>query len=239
MSTAPKTVLVTGGTSGIGGGISNALADGGFRVFAASNSEEEIGRFPKREGIFTLLMDVTEQVSVDQALRVIDGELYGLVNCAGIIQRAGAEFEIEKFIRTIDVNLVGTMRVCLAAKPRFCKDEAVIVNTASMLSFFGSAMAPAYSASKGGVAQLTKSLATAWAPDSVRVNAVAPGWIATPLTQPLQGDAAKSEPILQRTPMKRWGTPQDIGGVVRFLMSDEARFMTGAIIPVDGGYSAN
>jgi NAD(P)-dependent dehydrogenase (short-subunit alcohol dehydrogenase family) len=239
MSTIPKTVLVTGGTSGIGIGISNALADAGFRVFAASISEDEIRRLPKREGISTLLMDVTKQASVDQALRAIDGELYGLVNCAGIIQRAGAEFEIEKFIHTIDVNLIGTMRVCLAAKPRLCKDAAVIVNTASMLSFFGSAVVPAYSASKGGVAQLTKSLATAWAPDSVRVNAVAPGWISTPLTQPLQDDAAKSEPILQRTPMKRWGTSEDIGGVVRFLLSDEAKFMTGAIIPVDGGYSAN
>ena len=235
----PKTVLVTGGTSGIGIGIAYALADAGFRIFAASASEDEIRRFPKRERISTLPMDVTEQASVDQALSTIDGDLYGLVNCAGIIQRAGAEFEIEKFTRTIDVNLIGTMRVCLAAKPRFCKDGAVIVNTASMLSFFGSAAAPAYSASKGGVAQLTKSLAAAWASDSVRVNAVAPGWISTPLTQPLQDDAAKSEPIMQRTPMKRWGTPEDIGGVVRFLMSDEAKYMTGAIIPIDGGYSAN
>ena len=128
------------------------------------------------------------------------------------------------------------MRLCLACKPRFAAAGAAIVNTASMLSFFGSPFVPGYAASKGGVAQLTKSLAAAWAADRVRVNAVAPGWIATPLTQPLQDDPARAAPILARTPLGRWGTPQDIAGPVLFLASADARFVTGVVLPVDGGY---
>ena len=105
-----------------------------------------------------------------------------------------------------------------------------------MLSFFGAGLAPAYSASKGGIAQLTKSLAIAWAAEGIRVNAIAPGWIATPLTQALQDDPARSEAILGRTPMKRWGKPADLAGSVIFLCSPAAAFVTGVILPVDGGY---
>jgi NAD(P)-dependent dehydrogenase (short-subunit alcohol dehydrogenase family) len=164
--------------------------------------------------------------------------LDALVNAAGIIQRGGKEFEIDAFRLTLEVNLVGTMRMATACLPGLKAAGGSVVNIASMLSFFGAPLAPGYAASKGGIAQLTKSLAAAWAKDGVRVNAVAPGWIATDLTQALQGDEARSAGILARTPMNRWGTPDDIGGVIRFLCSDEARFITGAILPVDGGYLA-
>jgi NAD(P)-dependent dehydrogenase (short-subunit alcohol dehydrogenase family) len=158
-----------------------------------------------------------------------------LVNCAGIIKRS-EEHDPEVFAQVLDINLTGTMRVCSAARPALKKTGGCIINTASMLSFFGGGLVPAYSASKGGIAQLTKSLAIAYAADGIRVNAVAPGWIATPLTQALQDDPLRSAPILARTPMGRWGTPEDVAGPVLFLASDSARFVTGVVLPVDGGY---
>jgi NAD(P)-dependent dehydrogenase (short-subunit alcohol dehydrogenase family) len=161
-----------------------------------------------------------------------------LVNCAGLIRRAGAEFDPATFSDVLDVNLTGTMRVCTAAKPLLAASGGAIVNTASMLSFFGGPAVPAYTASKGGVAQLTKSLAVTWAAHGIRVNAVAPGWIATELTRPLYEDGERADPILQRTPMRRWGAPEDVTGPIVFLCSDAARFITGVIPPVDGGYAA-
>jgi NAD(P)-dependent dehydrogenase (short-subunit alcohol dehydrogenase family) len=156
-------------------------------------------------------------------------------NCAGIIQR-GAEHDLEVFEKVLAVNLTGTMRVCTAVRERLKASRGCIVNTASMLSFFGGGLVPGYAASKGGVAQLTKSLAIAYAPDGIRVNAIAPGWIATPLTQALQDDPARAGPILVRTPMGRWGTPKDVAEAAMFLCTPAASFMTGVILPVDGGY---
>ena len=125
-----------------------------------------------------------------------------VVNCAGILQRE-AEHHIDVFERVLAVNLVGTMRVCSASRPLLAATGGCIVNLASMLSFFGGGLVPAYSASKGGVVQLTKSLALAYASDRIRVNAIAPGWIATPLTQAIQDDRERSENILLRTPLQR------------------------------------
>ena len=230
-----KQALVTGGTRGIGEGIARALAKAGYSVTACGLTQGELDRFTPQEHITTALLDVTNDASVAAVLNGFSS-LDVLVNCAGIILREGKEFEIEGFRTTIEVNLNGTMRMCLAAKPLLAKAGGSIVNTASMLSFFGSAYAPGYAASKGAVAQLTKSLAAAWATDGIRVNAIAPGWIATELTQPLQDDAARTASIMARTPLNRWGTPDDLGGVVAFLASDAARFVTGTVLPVDGGY---
>jgi NAD(P)-dependent dehydrogenase (short-subunit alcohol dehydrogenase family) len=230
-------VLVTGGTSGIGAGIARALAAAGYSVTACGLTEAECAAFPAIDGIMTRQLDVTSDASVAGAVGALQG-LDLLVNCAGVIQRGGAEFEIEGFRRTLEVNLTGTMRMCLAVKPLLVKSGGCIVNTASMLTFQGSPFVPGYSASKGGVGQLTRSLAAAWAGEGIRVNAIAPGWIETELTRPLVEDAARSAPILARTPMGRWGKPDDIGGVVVFLASEAARFVTGAILPVDGGYLA-
>ena len=228
-----KTALVTGGTSGIGAAIANGLATAGCQVLAAG--------LPADKAAGKLNPDI-EVASVDVAdadgIRLLVANLAHLdilVNSAGIIRRR-TEYELDVFERVIDVNLTGTMRMCIACRPLLAKNGGSIINVASMLSFFGAGLAPAYSASKGGVAQLTKSLAIAWGTDNIRVNAVAPGWIATPLTQTLQDDPTRSATILARTPIGRWGQPEDVVGAVVFLCSPAAAFITGIVLPVDGGY---
>ncbi|ARQ13789.1 2-dehydro-3-deoxy-D-gluconate 5-dehydrogenase 2 (plasmid) [Rhizobium etli] len=232
-----KHALVTGGGRGIGLAAAQALRDAGYRVTATGIDPAEIESMPKREGLAGVVLDVRDQTAVDRLVGSFD-RLDAVVNCAGLIRRGGAEFDPGTFSEVIDVNLSGTMRVCVAAKPLLAREGGAIVNTASMLSFFGGPAVPGYTASKGGIAQLTKSLAVAWAADNIRVNAVAPGWIATELTRPLYEDASRAEPILQRTPMRRWGTPEDVAGPIVFLCSEAAGFMTGIILPVDGGYAA-
>jgi len=237
MVEARRRVLVSGGTSGIGAAIARAFAAAGAEVSATGATEAEAQAAASREdmaGIACSALDVRDAAAVAERVAAL-GELDVLVNCAGIIRR-GAELEPEAFEQVVDINLNGTMRVCAAARTGLAARRGCIVNTASMLSFFGGGLVPGYSASKGGVAQLTKSLAIAYAADGMRVNAVAPGWIATPLTQALQDDAARSAPILARTPLGRWGTPEDIAGPVLFLASPAARFVTGVVLPVDGGY---
>ena len=155
-----------------------------------------------------------------------------------MILRDAQEYQIENFQRVVEVNLTGMMRMCTACQPLLARQGGSIVNLASMLSFFGGGRVPAYSASKGGAVQLTKSLAVAWAEQGIRVNAVAPGWIVTPLTEPLVRDEAFDRAIVARTPMKRWGQPEEVAGAVVFLCSPAAGFITGAVLAVDGGYSA-
>ena len=237
MLEARRRVLVSGGTSGIGAAIARAFAAAGAEVSATGATEAEAQAAGAREdmaGIACSALDVRDAAAVAERVAAL-GQLDVVVNCAGVIRR-GAELEPEAFEQVVDINLNGTMRVCAAARAGLAARRGCIVNTASMLSFFGGGLVPGYSASKGGVAQLTKSLAIAYAADGIRVNAVAPGWIATPLTQALQDDAARSAPILARTPLGRWGTPEDIAGPVLFLASPAARFVTGVVLPVDGGY---
>jgi len=227
-----KSVLVTGGTSGIGLAVAKAFSKAGADVIAAGLPAQE----PAQPEIRTVHLDVTDEDAV-QALLTATPVLHVLVNAAGIIVRDD-EYKLDVFARVLDINLTGTMRLCTAAHGHLKKTGGCIVNTASLLTFFGGPRVPAYSASKGGIGQLTKSLAVAWAADGIRVNAVAPGWIVTPLTQALHSDPARYSPLMARTPMGRWGQPDEIAGPVLFRCSQAAAYITGAILSVDGGYSA-
>ncbi|MFO1248367.1 MAG: SDR family oxidoreductase [Alphaproteobacteria bacterium] len=231
-----KQALITGGARGIGFGIAEAMLAAGYAVTVTGLTAEEVAGVPKRDHLTAVTLDVTNDADVAACIGRF-AQLDALVNCAGIILRDGKEFTIEGFQKVLDVNLTGTMRMCVGCKMLLEKSGGAIVNTASVWSCFGGGLVPAYTASKGGVAQLTKALAVAWAP-AIRVNAIAPGWVETALTQGARADAARSQAIVDRTPQGRWGQPSDIGGAVVFLCSDAAGFITGTVLPVDGGYTA-
>ena len=219
------TAVVTGAAGGIGGALLSAFRDAGYQVTGVDRVSAD--------GVTSL--DVTYTASVAAFAASFD-TLDVLINAAGVL-RLRQEYDPGEFAGVVDINLTGTMRMAVACRPALAKARGSIVNIASMHAIFGAPLSPAYAASKAGVVQLTKSLAVAWAEDGIRVNAIAPGWIETPMTIPARSDAARNRAILERTPLGRWGTPADLVGPALFLASDAARFITGALLPVDGGYS--
>ena len=219
------TAVVTGAAGGIGGALLSAFRNAGYQVTGVDRVSAD--------GVTSL--DVTDTAAV-AAFAASFETLDALINAAGVL-RLRQEYDPGEFAGVVDINLTGTMRMAVACRPALARARGSIVNIASMHAIFGAPLSPAYAASKAGVVQLTKSLAVAWAEDGIRVNAIAPGWIETPMTIPARSDAARNRAILERTPLGRWGTPADLVGPALFLASDAARFITGALLPVDGGYS--
>jgi NAD(P)-dependent dehydrogenase (short-subunit alcohol dehydrogenase family) len=227
-------VLVIGASrAGIGASIARAFQDAGA-IVAITGAEpaaapEDQARFPYTQ------VDVTDMAAL-QALSATMPRLDVLVNGAAITRR-GEEMEPGFFAHVLDVNLTGTFRCASAFHTQLAAQNGSVINIASMYARFGSPRNPAYGASKAAVEQLTKSLAIAWAPDGIRVNAIAPGFIVTAQSARSREDAGHVQRVTDRTPLGRWGQPDDIAGAALFLASPLAAFITGVTMPVDGGYS--
>ena len=240
-----KVAIVTGGNGGIGLGMATALAEAGAKVAIAGRDEKKNAEALRTlDGAIAIKADLKDEkacrAAVDEAARKL-GRLDILVNNAGInVRKAPQDYSLEEWRTVLDTNLTSAFVACEAAYPHMKRaGGGKIVNIGSMMSLFGASFAAPYGASKGGVVQLTKSLAAAWAKDNIQVNAVLPGWIDTALTRRAREEVAGlHERVLARTPAGRWGTPEDLGGVAVFLASAASDFVTGTAIPVDGGYSS-
>lgn len=234
-----KTALVVGGTSGIGLATVRRLLEAGCAVKATGVSLAEVQSCQDDSGLGVVdfaVLDVGDSAAVTAYFSGLS-RLDILVNSAGI-GRGASEFTEEGFLRTLEINLFGTMRCCYAARELLAASAGCIVNLGSVMSTFGSPTAPAYASSKGGVVQLSKSLAVAWGKEGVRVNAVAPGWTDTPMTRGMSADVERNARVLGRTPLGRWGQPEEIAQGIVFLCSPAASFISGALLPIDGGYTA-
>ncbi len=227
-----KTVVVSGGTSGIGLALGSAFRGAGANVHATGATDAEVAAAPAETGIAFQQLDVRDTAAVETYASTFPA-IDVLINCAGVNLRA-AEFTLSGFETVVDINLNGSMRTATAFRDKL--KGGAILNIGSMFTFFGAPHAPAYAASKGAVVQLTKSLAIAFAPEDIRVNALAPGWIETAMTAVPRANPARSAELLGRTPMGRWGKPEDLAGAALFLCSPLAAFITGVTLPVDGGY---
>jgi 2-deoxy-D-gluconate 3-dehydrogenase len=244
-----RVAVITGGNAGIGLGIAQGLAAAGAAIVVAGRRAEknlEAARAIAALRVKTAAIEV--DVCKEESCRAMVestverfGRIDILVNNAGIaIRKQPDAYTLAEWNRVIDTNLTGAFLCAQAAYPHLQNGGGgKIVNIGSMLSIFGASFAAAYAASKGGIVQMTKALACAWAKDNIQVNAILPGWIDTPLTQAARSEVpGLNERVLARTPAGRWGEPQDFAGIAVFLASSASDFITGAAIPVDGGYAS-
>jgi 2-dehydro-3-deoxy-D-gluconate 5-dehydrogenase len=243
-----RVAIVTGGNGGIGLGMARGLAAAGASIVVAARNVEKSQAAARELGklgadAIAVTADVTDEAAVGrlvQATRDRFGRIDILVNNAGTnIRKSLHEYSLDEWHRVMNTNLTSAFLCSRAVYPAMkAAGGGKVINIGSMMSIFGASFSPAYGASKGGIVQLTKSAAIAWAPDNIQVNAVLPGWIDTELTQGARREVPwLNESVLKRTPARRWGTIEDMAGVAVFLASSASDFVTGTFIPVDGGYS--
>ncbi len=245
-----KVAIVTGGNGGIGLGMARGLAAAGARVAVVGRNAEKSAsaaiQITEESGVEALA--VTADVShADQIERIADevkgrfGRIDILFNNAGInIRKPPHEMTLDEWNEVLNVNLTSAFLLSKAVYPSMKKaGGGKIVNIGSMTSIFGAGFAPAYATSKGGIVQLTKSLALAWADDNIQVNAILPGWFDTELTQQARVEVpGLYNKVVQRIPQGRWATPEDMAGTAIWLASKASNYVTGVAIPVDGGYTS-
>ena len=245
-----KVALITGGNGGIGFAMAKAIGEAGATVVIAGRNEDKNKKSIEELNSLniqcrSLIVDVANENSCNKLIEDVAqtfGKLNILINNAGTnIRKRPEEYELKEWTSIIDTNLISTFTCSKAAFEHFKNiNSGKIINIGSMHSLFGAPLGSAYSASKGGVVQLTKSLANTWAKDNIQVNAVLPGYIDTTLTRQARVDIPELQKrVEERTPAGRWGDPDDLGGIAVFLSSDASNYVTGTAIPVDGGYSIN
>lgn len=244
-----KTAMVTGASRGLGAAMAEALMESGVKavLFATSNKIQTIAEEYAKKGYacYGLTADLSSEeerkIAFEKGLDLLGNQLDILVNCAGVQRRhKSEEFPLDDWDYVIEVNLTAVFHMCqMAGRVMLKQGKGKIINVASMLSFFGGLTVPAYAASKGGVAQLTKALCNEWAGSGINVNALAPGYMATEMNTALMDPSnPRYKSITDRIPAHRWGAPEDMKGPVIFLASSASDYLNGAIIPVDGGYLA-
>ena len=243
-----KVAVVTGGNGGIGFGMARGLAEAGCAVVVAGRNADKSARAVKElQGLGVKAAAIAANVAEEAAVaalvkRTIEdfGRLDIVINNAGTnIRKMPQDLSLAEWHHVMDTNLTSAFLVSKAAYPHMKRQGGgKVINIGSMMSIFGVRFSPAYAPSKGGIVQLTKALATAWAVDNIQVNAVLPGWIDTELTQGARREVAGlHDSVLRRTPAGRWGVIEDMAGVAVFLAGPGSDFVTGTAIPVDGGYS--